>query len=48
METAMKIARSYEYEGRTTDVAQLMSMPGLDYLRGILRLLRDAGVAFRS
>ena len=37
METAMKIARSYEYEGRTTDVAQLMSMPGLDYLRGILR-----------
>lgn len=33
----MKIARSYEYEGRTPDLAQMLSMPGLDYLRGILR-----------
>ena len=33
----MKIARSYEYEARTPDLAQMLSMPGLDYLRGILR-----------
>jgi uncharacterized protein (TIGR00369 family) len=32
----MKVTRSYEYEGRAADVAQMMSMSGLDYLRGIL------------
>lgn len=33
----MKIARSYEYEGRPVDTAQLMSTPGIEYLRGIIR-----------
>lgn len=33
----MKIARSYEYEGRPVDPAQLMSTPGIDYVRGIIR-----------
>ena len=33
----MKLARSYEYEARTPDVSLMLSMPGLDYLRGILR-----------
>lgn len=33
----MKIARSYEYEARTPDLALMLSMSGLDYLRGILR-----------
>ena len=33
----MKLARSYEYEGRTPDVSLMLSMPGLEYLRGILR-----------
>ena len=32
-----KLARSYEYESRTPDVSLMLSMPGLDYLRGILR-----------
>ena len=36
-EPAMKLARSYEYEARTPDVSLMLSMPGLDYLRGILR-----------
>jgi uncharacterized protein (TIGR00369 family) len=31
----MKLARSYEYEARTPDVSLMLSMPGLDYLRGI-------------
>ena len=31
------ITRTYEYEGRRTDVAKMMSMSGLDYLGGILR-----------
>jgi len=31
------IARTYEYDGRRTDPSQMLSMPGLDYLRGILR-----------
>ena len=30
------ITRTYEYEGRPTDVARMLSMPGLDYLRGII------------
>jgi uncharacterized protein (TIGR00369 family) len=29
------ITRTYEYEARTTDVAFMMSMSGLEYLRGI-------------
>jgi uncharacterized protein (TIGR00369 family) len=34
----MKLAaRSYEYEARMPDVSVMLSMPGLDYLRGILR-----------
>lgn len=33
----MMLSRSYDYEGRTPDVALMLSMPGLDYLRGILR-----------
>lgn len=33
----MKVARSYEYEARTPDFSLMLSMPGLDYLRGILR-----------
>jgi uncharacterized protein (TIGR00369 family) len=33
----MKLARSYEYEARTPDLSVMLSMPGLDYLRGILR-----------
>src|SRR5262249_31603795 len=33
----MKVARSYEYDGRTPDQALMLSMPGIDYLRGILR-----------
>jgi uncharacterized protein (TIGR00369 family) len=32
-----KAVRTYEYDARATDVAQMMSMPGLDYLRGLLR-----------
>jgi len=32
-----KLARSYEYEARTPDPATMLSMPGLEYLRGILR-----------
>jgi uncharacterized protein (TIGR00369 family) len=32
----MKLARSYEFEARTPDVSLMLSMPGLDYLRGIL------------
>jgi uncharacterized protein (TIGR00369 family) len=32
-----KVIRTYEYDGRTTDVAQMLAMSGLDYLRGILR-----------
>jgi uncharacterized protein (TIGR00369 family) len=32
----MKITRSYEYEGRAPEIATMLSMPGLDYLRGIL------------
>ena len=31
-----KTVRTYEYDARTTDVAKMMSMPGIDYLRGIL------------
>jgi uncharacterized protein (TIGR00369 family) len=31
-----RITRTYDYEGRSTDVARMLSMPGLDYLRGIL------------
>jgi uncharacterized protein (TIGR00369 family) len=31
------IVRTYEYEGRTTDVAKMMSMTGLEYLTMILR-----------
>lgn len=33
----MNIARSYEYEARTPDISLMLSMPGLEYLRGILR-----------
>jgi uncharacterized protein (TIGR00369 family) len=33
----MKIARSYEYEARTPDLSLMLSMPGLDYLRGVMR-----------
>ena len=33
----MKIARSYEYEGRPADPALMLSMPGIEYLRGIIR-----------
>ena len=33
----MKLSRSYEFEARTPDLATMLSMPGLDYLRGILR-----------
>jgi uncharacterized protein (TIGR00369 family) len=36
-EATMKLARSYEYEARTPDPSIMLSMPGLDYLRGILR-----------
>jgi len=32
-----RVSRTYDYDGRTTDVAQMMGMPGIDYLRGILR-----------
>ena len=31
-----KISRTYEYEGRVTDQAQMLSVSGLDYLRGII------------
>lgn len=31
-----KISRTYEYEARVTDVAQMLAVPGLDYLRGII------------
>ena len=33
----MKLARSYEYEARLPEVSLMLSMPGLDYLRGIIR-----------
>ena len=33
----MKLARSYEYEARTPDVSLMLSMPGLDYLKGVFR-----------
>jgi uncharacterized protein (TIGR00369 family) len=36
-ERAESITRTYEYEGRRTDIARMMSMSGLDYLGGILR-----------
>ena len=32
-----KAIRTYEFDARGTDVAKMMAMPGLDYLRGILR-----------
>ena len=33
----MNIIRTYEYEGRNAELSVMLSMPGLDYLRGILR-----------
>jgi uncharacterized protein (TIGR00369 family) len=33
----MNTVRTYEYEARTADISQMLSMSGLDYLRGILR-----------
>jgi uncharacterized protein (TIGR00369 family) len=33
----MKLSRSYEYEGRVPDPAVMLSMSGLEYLRGVIR-----------
>jgi uncharacterized protein (TIGR00369 family) len=32
-----RVTRTYDYDSRTTDVALMMSVPGIEYLRGILR-----------
>jgi uncharacterized protein (TIGR00369 family) len=32
-----RVVRTYEYDARPLDPARMLSMPGLDYLRGILR-----------
>jgi uncharacterized protein (TIGR00369 family) len=32
-----RVVRTYEYEGRKLDPAQMLSMPGLDYMRGVMR-----------